>query len=61
MKIHQDIGDRRGEGEALHILGHSLHDAQCMDEARACWQEALRIFTELRAPEADDVRALLEE
>jgi tetratricopeptide (TPR) repeat protein/transcriptional regulator with XRE-family HTH domain len=60
-KLHRDIGGRWGEGEALQFLGVALQSAQRTDEARAYWQKALEIFTELRAPEADDVRAFLGE
>ena len=32
-----------------------------IEAAQACWQESLTIFTELGAPQANDVRALLED
>jgi hypothetical protein len=57
--FNRTIGSRWGEAEALKFLGLALQDGQRRDEAQVCWQEALRIFTELRAPDADDVRALL--
>ncbi|GCD38460.1 regulatory protein AfsR [Streptomyces chrestomyceticus JCM 4735] len=43
----------------LVTLGHALRAAGRPERAHLTWQEALRIFTTLRAPEADDVRALL--
>jgi tetratricopeptide (TPR) repeat protein len=61
VRLHQDTGSRWGEGEALQFLGLALRRARDTAEAHACWQEALRIFTELHAPDADDVRALLRE
>jgi hypothetical protein len=44
----------------LELLGVALQHVQGAEAARACWQEALTIFTELGAPEADEVRARLE-
>nr|WP_206501967.1 BTAD domain-containing putative transcriptional regulator [Streptomyces chrestomyceticus] len=45
--------------KVLVTLGHALRAAGRPERAHLTWQEALRIFTTLRAPEADDVRALL--
>ncbi|WP_372498475.1 AfsR/SARP family transcriptional regulator [Streptomyces monomycini] len=45
--------------KVLVTLGHALRAADRSERAHAAWQEALRLFTTLRAPEADDVRALL--
>ena len=57
VRLYRRIGARWGVGEALPFLGLPLQHTQRIDETRACWPEALTIFTELRAPDADDVRA----
>ncbi|MEU7594300.1 BTAD domain-containing putative transcriptional regulator [Streptomyces sp. NPDC039022] len=43
----------------LVTLGHALRAAGRPERAHVTWEEALRLFTTLRAPEADDVRVLL--
>jgi len=45
---------------SFDYLGLALQHARGMDAARACWQEALTIFTELGVPEANEVRIRLE-
>ncbi len=50
---------RFGEGRALVVLGRSLAEIGATDRARGCWNQALTIFDELSAPDAEDVRTLL--
>ncbi|WP_371859033.1 AfsR/SARP family transcriptional regulator [Streptomyces paromomycinus] len=52
-------GDPWRRAKVLVTLGHALRAAGRPERAHAIWQEALQLFTPLRAPEADDVRALL--
>jgi tetratricopeptide (TPR) repeat protein len=61
LAIHRETGDRHGEAWGLYHLSFVLQRSQGRDAARDRLQEALAIFTELGAPEAHDVRALLEE
>jgi tetratricopeptide (TPR) repeat protein len=49
---HEQAGALDGAARALCALGHP-------DEARRYWVEALRIYTELEVPEAEEVRARL--
>ncbi|MFD5805137.1 MULTISPECIES: AfsR/SARP family transcriptional regulator [unclassified Streptomyces] len=53
------IGGDRMRGNVLTLLGRSLSALGQVDRARACWREALKLYEENSAPEADDVRALL--
>ncbi|MFJ8545423.1 AfsR/SARP family transcriptional regulator [Streptomyces sp. NPDC093586] len=53
------IGGDRMRGNVLTLLGRTLSALGQVDRARACWLEALRLYEENCAPEADDVRALL--
>ncbi|MDI3407946.1 AfsR/SARP family transcriptional regulator [Streptomyces cavernicola] len=46
-------------GNVLTTLGRSLSDLGQADRARACWQEALAIYEQTGAAEADEVRGLL--
>ncbi|MEU6960810.1 BTAD domain-containing putative transcriptional regulator [Streptomyces chrestomyceticus] len=52
-------GDPWRRAKVLVTLGHALRAAGRPERAYLTWQEALRLFTTLRSPEADDVRALL--
>ncbi|MGH2771022.1 MAG: ATP-binding protein [Actinomycetota bacterium] len=61
LAICREIEDRWGEARNLHLLGLVLEHTRGMDAARARWREALEIFTELGASEADKIRALLED
>ncbi|MFC7896984.1 BTAD domain-containing putative transcriptional regulator [Streptomyces sp. NPDC057381] len=53
------IGGDRMRGNVLTLLGRALSALGQADRAKACWQEALNIFQQIGAPQADDVRALL--
>jgi tetratricopeptide (TPR) repeat protein len=50
---------RWGEGDALRRLGAILAASGEDERALAHWQQALAVFSELGAPEADDVRVTL--
>src|SRR5690606_11288100 len=53
---------RLGEGVTLFrltVLGHALTGAGQTGRAQVCWRDALRIYEELGAPEAETVRELL--
>jgi DNA-binding SARP family transcriptional activator/Tfp pilus assembly protein PilF len=60
LSTFRRIGDSFGTAMALRGLGTAR--AALLGEAAGvpCWTEALAIFEELRVPEADDVRALLD-
>ncbi|GGY94539.1 AfsR/SARP family transcriptional regulator [Streptomyces poonensis] len=53
------IGGDRTRGNVLTLLGRALSGLGQADRAKACWREALNLFDEHGAPEADEVRALL--
>ncbi|TPQ20334.1 AfsR/SARP family transcriptional regulator [Streptomyces sporangiiformans] len=53
------IGGDRMRGSVLTLLGRALSELGQVDRARACWREALNLYEENGAPEADEVRALL--
>ncbi|MDX2700458.1 AfsR/SARP family transcriptional regulator [Streptomyces ipomoeae] len=53
------IGGDRMRGNVLTLLGQALSAVGQVDRARACWQEALSLYEQSGAPEADHVRALL--
>ncbi|MER8041581.1 BTAD domain-containing putative transcriptional regulator [Streptomyces sp. NPDC094032] len=56
------LGRSGGEwrrGNVLTLLGRALHALDQTDRARACWQEALAVFEELGAAEAEELRRLL--
>jgi DNA-binding SARP family transcriptional activator/tetratricopeptide (TPR) repeat protein len=60
LAIAREIDQRYGEGRALAVLGRALVEDGRPDEARACWEEALTVLSDLGAPDAEDVRELLE-
>jgi hypothetical protein len=43
----------------LEVLGHALLRAQGIEAARPYWEEALHLFIELGAPQAEEMRARL--
>ncbi|MFF5255214.1 BTAD domain-containing putative transcriptional regulator [Streptomyces leeuwenhoekii] len=53
------IGGDRTRGSVLTLLGRALSELGQADRAKACWREALHLFEENGASEADTVRLLL--
>ncbi|WP_031509358.1 AfsR/SARP family transcriptional regulator [Streptomyces megasporus] len=53
------IGGEWRRGTVLTVLGRALDALGQTDRARACWQDALKIFDALESPEAVEVRELL--
>lgn len=53
------IGGDRMRANVLTALGRCLEALGQADRARACWREALALYEQVGAPEADDVRGLL--
>ncbi|MGW0705720.1 BTAD domain-containing putative transcriptional regulator [Streptomyces sp. NPDC002643] len=53
------IGGDRMRGNVLILLGRALGALGQADRARACWRDALALYEQTGAPEADEVRALL--
>jgi tetratricopeptide (TPR) repeat protein len=60
LEIERASGHRWGEALSLEVLGHALFHTEGMEAARPYWEAALQIFTELGAPEAEEVRARLD-
>ena len=59
--VHGDSGNQWGEADALVALGDALRDSGHPDMARVHWRAALGIFEHLGAPQADGLRAQLDE
>lgn len=59
LAICRQVGDRHTEASNLRKLGLTIQAVQGVHAARAYWADALAIFTELGAPEVDELRALL--
>ncbi|MGH8897100.1 MAG: tetratricopeptide repeat protein [Egibacteraceae bacterium] len=57
----REVGDRHTEALNLHKLGLMIHAVQGSSAARTYWADALAIFADLGAPEADEVRVLLDQ
>ena len=53
------IGGDRMRGNVLTLLGQALSALGQVDRAKACWREALSLYEQNSAAEAEDVRALL--
>lgn len=53
------IGGDRMRGNVLTLLGRALSALGQADRARACWRDALTLYEQCGAAEADEVRALL--
>jgi DNA-binding SARP family transcriptional activator/Tfp pilus assembly protein PilF len=53
------IGGDRMRGNVLTLLGRALAALGQADRARACWHEALNLYEQNSAAEAEEVRALL--
>jgi tetratricopeptide (TPR) repeat protein len=60
LAIRRELGDRHGEGQTLWALGNAIAAARGRRAARSSWAGALAIFDDLGAPQAGQVRALLE-
>jgi tetratricopeptide (TPR) repeat protein len=59
LVLFRETGNRHSEGLALWHLGSALAAMRDEQAARKRWHDALTIFVELGAPEADEVRVLL--
>ncbi|MEU1401536.1 BTAD domain-containing putative transcriptional regulator [Streptomyces sp. NPDC005728] len=59
LTLLRGVGGEWRHGNALTVLGRALSGIGQSGRAHVCWQEALEIFEALRAPEAEEVRALL--
>jgi DNA-binding SARP family transcriptional activator/Tfp pilus assembly protein PilF len=60
LAIHRQASHRLGQARALVILGHALRHTGRTEAALLCWQQALALFTDIGAPDADQVRDLLQ-
>jgi tetratricopeptide (TPR) repeat protein len=61
LGIFGELNYQWGEATTLEILGLALQRLQDMGAAKACWRDALTIFTEFGTPEVDRIRSYLEE
>ncbi|MGY3202370.1 BTAD domain-containing putative transcriptional regulator [Streptomyces sp. TE5632] len=59
LTVLRGIGGQWRRGNVLTVLGHALTGVGHTGRARVCWEEAVRIYEALDAPEATAVRALL--
>src|SRR5690606_33549659 len=59
LTVLRGIGGEWRRGNVLTVLGHALTGAGQTGRAQVCWRDALRIYEEPGAPEAETVRALL--
>ncbi len=59
LAINRRTGYRLEEARSHLVLGHALHRLDRGEAARAHWRPALALFTDIGAPEADEVRLLL--
>jgi len=59
LAIFRESGHRLGHARALVVLGHAARRAGDATAARSCWQEALLLLAGVGAPDAAQVRALL--
>ncbi|GGL00913.1 regulatory protein AfsR [Sphaerisporangium melleum] len=60
LTLSREIGHPYGEALSLMVLGRALAGLGSVRRSGDCLTRALDIFTRLGAPEADDLRALLE-
>ena len=61
LGIAREIGDRCGEARHLANLGRAYRRQEQPEKAGKLWLEALRIFEEIKSPQAETVRGWLEE
>ncbi|MCF1597788.1 AfsR/SARP family transcriptional regulator [Streptomyces muensis] len=59
LTVLRGIGGEWRRGNVLTALGRALRGLGQTGRAQVCWQEALEVFEKLDAPEAEEVRALL--
>jgi DNA-binding SARP family transcriptional activator/tetratricopeptide (TPR) repeat protein len=59
LDVHRSTGHRLGEARTLLILGGAQQRSGETDGAAASWRQALRLFVEVGAPEAEKARSLL--
>ncbi|WP_329064907.1 AfsR/SARP family transcriptional regulator [Streptomyces sp. NBC_01429] len=59
LTVLRGIGGEWRRGNVLTVLGRALDGIGQTGRAQVCWQEALAVFEGLKAPEAEEVRALL--
>ncbi|MFK4099672.1 BTAD domain-containing putative transcriptional regulator [Streptomyces sp. NPDC019531] len=60
LTLLRGIGGEWRRGNVLTVLGRALHAIDQPGRAQVCWHEALDIFEALQAPEAGEVRGLLQ-
>ena len=61
LAIVRATGDRYGEAVVLWQLGRTLQDLHQHQHAQRCWKDALAILEEFGAPQAEEIRRLLED
>ncbi|MGC5010037.1 AfsR/SARP family transcriptional regulator [Streptosporangium sp. DT93] len=60
LSVSREIGHPYGEAQALSVLGRALAGLGDAGRGRGCLERAHHLFTRLGAPEAEDLRLLLE-
>ncbi|MBG0826881.1 tetratricopeptide repeat protein [Planomonospora sp. ID67723] len=60
LAVSREIGHPYGEAQALWVLGRALAGQGSTGRSRDCLRRAHDLFTRLGAPEAEDLRALLD-
>jgi len=61
LTLAGQIGDRYQQARAHNGLAHTLHTTGDLEQARYHWQQALTLYTGLGVPDADQIRASLQE
>ena len=61
LAIFRELGDQYYQADTLAHLGDTHQSAGVLQQAREAWQQALDILDDLRHPDADQVRAKLQE
>jgi tetratricopeptide (TPR) repeat protein len=61
LEIHRRTGHRLGEARTLRTLGDAHHQNGRLTSAMSFWQHGLALLTTIGSPEADDLRALLQD
>ncbi|MGC8857466.1 MAG: tetratricopeptide repeat protein, partial [Anaerolineae bacterium] len=59
LAIAREIGDRRGEGNALANMGIAYETLGEKEKARALWLQALEIYRAIESPHAQTVERWL--